>query len=227
MNKKLLVSMMLVASLVLGIVGMVSAAPQDPDATPGTGQGVLFIQTQDNEITVAKDGEGYNIHRFSTLRLVVNAGQNDFDYFCGSTKYFIGNVQVVAGETTTVMLKPGLCAEPVVSHVGSKSYNSFALQTAYTIGFLDGLYYGCQGQTPNTNYSPNAAEQSAYNEGFWEANNGKCLGTPWQVSEAYNEGLNNGGNAACGSAVPQWTNDAYLQSAYYSGFQDGLKNHCP
>lgn len=227
MNKKLLVSIAMVVVLVVSMVGMVAAAPQDPDSMPGAGQGVLFIQTQDNEITVAKDGEGYNIHRYSTLRLVVNAGQNDFDYFCGTTKYFIGNVQVTAGETTTVMLKPGLCAEPVVGHTGSKSYDDFTLQTAYTIGFLDGLYYDCQNQTPNTNYSPDPKIQGAYNEGFWEANNGKCLGVPWQVSEAYNEGKIDGTNAACGSPVLQPISNPYLESAYYTGFQDGQKTHCP
>src|SRR5258707_14041831 len=97
------------AMFALTLAGQALAAPEDAEAMPTKQQGILLIQAQDNEITVAKDGTGYNIHRFSTLRLVVDAGQNDFDYFCGNTKYFIGNMNVQAGQTVTVALQPGLC----------------------------------------------------------------------------------------------------------------------
>jgi len=55
---------------------------------------------------------GYNIHRNAVLRLVLNAGQNDFNYSCGDKQYFQGGVNVKAGQTTTVTLQPNGCVEP-------------------------------------------------------------------------------------------------------------------
>jgi len=228
MNYKIITSVLLVCVLLIVGVGLVAAAPQDPAALPTSGQGTLLIQTQGNEITVAKDGVGYNIHAFSALRLVVAAGQNDFDYFCGNTKYFIGGVQVEVGQTTTVTLQPSLCVNPTVSQASSKSSGSDAEQAAYAAGFLDGLYSpDCQNPSPNANYSSNLAEQAAYNEGYGEGFGGKCNGVPWQVSEAYNSGILDGQAVACNASAPVWASNPQLQAAYVQGFNEGLASHCP
>jgi hypothetical protein len=177
MIKKISLTLFTAVSLFgLTLAGQALAAPQDPQAQPGKDQGVLLVQTQDNEITVAKDGEGYNIHRFSTLRLVVNAGQNDFDYFCGNTKYFVGNIKVQAGQTTTVALQPGLCEQPITT--SSKADDSLSpadYQLMWSIGNFDG--WNCITTPPAHPKAWSAAQQKAYDDGYangelgWNVNN--------------------------------------------------------
>ncbi len=182
MIKKILLTSMAALSLAavaFPVVGNVLAAPQDPNAQPNANQGLLVLQTQDNEIAVAKDGQGYNIHRFSTLRLVVDAGQNDFDYFCGNTKYFVGDVKVQAGQTTTVTLQPGKCEEPVTTTAGSSSdtLSPADYKLMWSIGNFDG--WNCLSTPPAQPPAWTAAQQSAYNDGYangkagWNFNNPK------------------------------------------------------
>ncbi len=158
MKAKLAILITLVTVLSLALVGAGLAAGPDPEAQPGPGQGVLEIQTLDHEITVAYQGTGYNIHRFSRLRLAVNPGSNDFDYFCGNTKYFVGDVFVQAGQTTTVTLQPGECAEPVVSQPGPVDL----LAIAYNDGFADGSSCGVYQKF----YSDDPDIQDAYVQGY-------------------------------------------------------------
>jgi hypothetical protein len=143
------------------LAGAAVAAGPDPSTSAKPGQGTLAIVTLDNEITVAFQGTGYNIHRFSSLHLAVTPGQNDFDYFCGNTKYFVGNVHVAAGQTTTVTLQPGLCEQPVVSQPKAGPTPT-QLAQAQTDGFTDGL--GCAKH--NDSYSTDPALQAAYDSGY-------------------------------------------------------------
>jgi len=161
MKSKLTLLVGLVALLLTMFVGAAVAAGPDPATPAKPGQGTLEIVTLDHEITVAYDGTGYNIHRFSTLHLPVAPGQNDFDYFCGNTKYFVGGVQVVAGQTTTITLQPGLCQEPVVSQPKAPP-SPAELELAFEAGYLDGLTCG----KPNYSFSTDPALQAAYNSGF-------------------------------------------------------------
>src|SRR5574341_634109 len=102
MKRKLTTPIIFVCLVSLALVSAAFAAGPDPKAAPAPGQGTLEIKNLDHEVTVAYKGTGYNIHRFGTLRLAADAGQNDFDYFCGGLKYFVGDVKVAAGKTTTV-----------------------------------------------------------------------------------------------------------------------------
>jgi hypothetical protein len=165
MIKKAIFTLLAAGSVfALTLAGQALAAPQDADAMPTQQQGILLIQAQDNEITVAKDGTGYNIHRFSTLRLVVDAGQNDFDYFCGNTKYFIGNMNVQAGQTVTVALQPGKCEEPITtsSKPASDSLSPADYQIMWSIGNADG--WVCALHATPAGWSK--AQQSAYDDGY-------------------------------------------------------------
>jgi len=164
MNKKLTI-IFIAASLVLALAGTAFASPQDPFITPDAQQGVLLIKAHDNEITIAKDGAGYNLHRFASLRLVVEAGQNDFDYFCGNTKYFVGNMLVKAGQTTTVTLQPGKCEEPTITTTTTNKSDVLSpadYQIMWSIGNADG--WSCADHA----YPPSwtAAQQSAYSDGY-------------------------------------------------------------
>lgn len=169
MKSKLLTLFSLVAMASLLLVGAAVAAGPDPATPAKAGQGTLEIVTQDHEITVAYNGTGYNIHRFSSLHLAVTPGQNDFDYFCGNTKYFVGGVQVAAGQTTTITLQPGLCEEPIV--VQPKPVPSPAeLELAYIAGYEQGLVCGKY----NASYSDDPALQSAYDAGYLAGSVAKC-----------------------------------------------------
>jgi hypothetical protein len=163
MFKKL--SLIIIATaLSLTVVGAAFAAPQDADATPTGSQGILLIQTQDNEITVAKDGQGYNIHRFSTLRLVVNAGQNDFDYFCGNTKYFVGDMHVQAGSTTTVTLQPGKCEQPITNTTDENALSQEEYQLLWASGYTAGFF--CSDPVLEITWTD--AQLDAYYDGYGE-----------------------------------------------------------
>ncbi len=80
------------------------------NVNPGEGtQTALRIQSDSNEYAIAFQGVGYNLHAFSVLQLAVSSGQNDFDYFCHSTKYFAGGIQVPEGSTLIVNLVADGC----------------------------------------------------------------------------------------------------------------------
>jgi len=179
MIKKAIFTLLAAGSVfAMTLAGQALAAPQEITVVPGKGQGTLLIQAQDNEITVAKDGTGYNIHRFSTLRLVVDAGQNDFDYFCGNTKYFIGGMNVQAGQTVTVALQPGKCEEPVTtsSKPASDSLSPADYQLMWSIGNADG--WSCTTTPPAHPKGWSAAQQSAYDDGYANGKDGWNFNNP-------------------------------------------------
>jgi hypothetical protein len=160
MKHRLFTIITVVALLAFGLVGTSLAAGPDPETPATASQGTLEIVTLDHEITISYMGTGYNIHRYSTLRLAVTPGQNDFDYFCGSTKYFVGGVAVEAGSTTTVTLQPGECDEPVVSDPQVID----PLAQAYADGYADG--FNCNAL--NYWYSSDPDIFNAYANGYFD-----------------------------------------------------------
>jgi hypothetical protein len=164
MKHKLIILTTLGALISLALVSAAAAAGPDPRAIPGSGQGTLEIKNLDHEITVAFQGTGYTLHRFGTLRLAADAGQNDFDYFCDGKKYFMGDVNVTAGKTTTVTLRAAGCASTTVNApaAGPALPSAAEFDMALDAGFNDGFF--CQ--TRNTSYSSNPLLQAEYNRGY-------------------------------------------------------------
>jgi hypothetical protein len=161
-TRSLTILITLVSLVSLALVSTAVAAGPDPKATPLPGQGTLEIQNLDHEITVTYRGTGYTLHRHGVLRLAVDAGQNDFDYFCGGHKYFVGDVKVAARGTTTVTLQADGCADTVVNAPAPAPPTALELQQAYNDGFSNGFF--CQ--TRETNYSSNPLIQAEYDRGY-------------------------------------------------------------
>jgi hypothetical protein len=161
MKRKLTTLIIFISLVSLALVSAAVAAGPDPKAVARPGQGTLEIKNLDHEITVSYNGTGYNIHRYATLRLAVEPGQNDFDYFCGGLKYFVGDVKVAAGATTTVTLQANGCADTLVSAPTATPPTSQQLLDAYNEGFLDGFL--CRAREA---FSSNPVIQAEYNRGY-------------------------------------------------------------
>lgn len=136
------------------------AAGPEPNGAAGAGQGVLQFKSLDSELTIAYAGRGYNLHRNSTLDLPVNPGVHNFDFFCGTSKQFVGGIKVEAGKTTTVTLEPKSCIQPIVEGPAAPS-GPTAAQRAYTDGYNDGVVCTLF----NTSYSSDPAIMVFYGNG--------------------------------------------------------------
>ncbi|MEK7325491.1 MAG: hypothetical protein AAB217_09580, partial [Chloroflexota bacterium] len=111
-----LIAFSLAVLLLLTNVFAVSAETALPDGNTA-GIGILELRSGDHEHTISFEGAGYNLHRFSALRLSLIPGVYHFDYWCDGrdVKHFSGGVPVAAWQVTTVTLAVEGCETLSVS----------------------------------------------------------------------------------------------------------------